>query len=122
MVVTQKFVIYDKSVKQFVVTFLFLLSFLSVRVAEAACICLESITTHSSFEKAGVSIDDQSSEHASNEKTEHCQHNCSQCHFTALVPLSFVISTIHGGPSVELPLIVQSYKDISSSVYRPPIA
>lgn len=108
--------------KQFVVIFLFLLSFLSVRVAEAACICLESMTTHESFEKVSVSVDAQSIEHASNEMTEHCQHNCSQCHFTALVPLTFVISTIHGGPSVELSLIVQSYKDISSSVYRPPIA
>lgn len=108
--------------KQFLLIFLFLVSFLSVRVAEAACICLESITTHESFEKTSASVDSQASEHASNEKKEHCQHNCSQCHFTALVPLSFAISTIHWGPSVELPLIVQSYKDISSSVYRPPIA
>lgn len=108
--------------KQFFVIFLFLISFLSVRVAEAACICLESFTTHeSSLEKASESVNSQT-EHTSSEQKEHCQHNCSQCHFTALVPLSFVISTIHGGPSVELPLIVQSYKDIASSVYRPPIA
>jgi hypothetical protein len=112
-------------VKQFIIIFLFLVSFVSARAAELSCLCFEDTISHSdaktsSVESAVVHHDSDSA--TEKDHKDHCQHTCSQCHFAALVPLKIKINSpdsfIDSNPS----LVVEQPHDISFSVYRPPIA
>lgn len=120
--------IYNHLVKQSLIIFLFLVSFVSARAAELKCLCFED-TISLSGNSVSKSTSVESAHHhndatSSNEKDhqDHCQHTCSQCHFAAVIPLKIIISNpesfIQSGPL----LLVQTPQDISLSVYRPPIA
>ena len=107
--------------KQLLVVFILLTSFVSATVAEFSCLCVEDTETHAS----GSTTVENHHEHddSSNaDHQDHCTHTCNQCHFAALIPKRFKIQSQFELAQVQFMFETNYPREMHNTLYRPPIS
>jgi hypothetical protein len=89
-----------------------LVTFFTATAAELACDCFAETAIHQDLEK-----------HAdTNEQNDHCHHVCTQCHFVAVVPSTFVFASFANISFINFDSAEKNPIAISLIHFRPPIA
>ncbi len=99
--------------KQTIIVFFILFSFLSVATAELSSLCVEDTISHNA---------DHEDESSPQDQKDHCHKSCGQCHFAAVVPKYFYGSSEYFIVKTSFVILQKSPRAVSMSLYRPPIA